>query len=238
MRFPVAGARVDMKLHVLVVDTDPDARAVYRILFARQRVTLVGELAAARAALETVRYDVVIADWTLPDGNAADVLRNLPRGVHAPLRLLHAASRLPEIEAAYIDRMADWLFEKPSWFDLLQQIKRLAPMVDVTPRRAVRHALRLHAFLRSAAWKGPRRMSTVNLSEHGLAFTCSEPLAPGEAIRVALAVPGGGRLHLVAVIRHSTPLRSGSPAPWLVGAEICKLAFDERRALMELLGKR
>lgn len=63
-------------LIVLVVEDDEDCRELYEM--ALERAGFVAHLAAtvaeARAILRTVRPQVLIADYALPDGTGADVL--------------------------------------------------------------------------------------------------------------------------------------------------------------------
>jgi hypothetical protein len=215
-----------MRLHILAVDADPEARSVYRILFARECLTVAASAAGVALA---GRWDVVITDGVRP-------LREL-RVSGSAFRIIHSYGPLDEMEWAFMAGLCEWLFEKPSWLDLHEQVRRLAPKspTEFRPRTARRAKLSLNMFLRTAEWSAPRRLQTVDVSERGLAFMCTEPLAPGEAIHIALLLPCGARLRLLAVVRHSTPVRNGSKATWLVGAEIRELHKDERYALSALL---
>ena len=64
-------------LIVLVVEDDEDCRELYKL--ALDRAGFVAHVAAtvkeARAILATVRPQVLIADYALPDGTGADVLQ-------------------------------------------------------------------------------------------------------------------------------------------------------------------
>lgn len=66
-------------VHVLVVDDEPDLRALYELALLRggYQVTGVGDLAQARERLLAQRFDVVITDMRLPDGLGIDLLRQL-----------------------------------------------------------------------------------------------------------------------------------------------------------------
>jgi CheY-like chemotaxis protein len=66
-------------LHVLVVDDDGDARAIYRILL-EHAGALVTTAASARAALRVLRHvrpDVIVADLAMPKQNGNWLIRQL-----------------------------------------------------------------------------------------------------------------------------------------------------------------
>ena len=215
-----------MRLHILAVDADPEARSVYRILFAGECTTAAASAAGVPLA---ARYDIVITD-------GVSSLREL-RITGPTIRMIHAAGPLDALESAFMAGVCDWLFEKPSWFDLREQVQRLATHrpTEFRPRTARRSKLAVDVFVRTADWSAPRRLQTSDVSERGLAFLCAGPLPPGEVIQVALALPRGMRLRLMAVVRHSTPLCNAGKAPWIVGAEIRELRSEERLALRALL---
>jgi two-component system, NtrC family, response regulator PilR len=62
---------------VLVVDDEPDLRALYELTLVRSgyNVTTAGCLDDARAALAQRRFEVVITDMRLPDGSGQELLR-------------------------------------------------------------------------------------------------------------------------------------------------------------------
>jgi hypothetical protein len=231
----VARSSARTKLGVLIVDSDPEARSAYRILFGCDSVTLVDTLAAANAAVAMAGFDVVITEWMLSDGCAERLLDRLGGKGQGLVRLVHASPPLEDFGRAA--RVAEGVFEKPAWFELARRAGILGPTSQVVAERRImrRVALRFDVFLRYSGWHSPRRLCTANLSKHGLAFRCTEPLAPGEAIQVALALPRGTRLRFTAVVRHSTPLPSENAARWLVGAEIREIDSAQQLQLEELI---
>ena len=60
---------------ILFVEDEPDTLALMTLALraARFVVEAVGTVAEAQALLDTARYDVVIADWRLPDGEGLAV---------------------------------------------------------------------------------------------------------------------------------------------------------------------
>lgn len=73
----------------------------------------------ARAQLEALRYDVVILDWMLPDGDGLELLRALRRqGDRTPVLLLTARARTEE-KVTGLRAGADDYLAKPFDFDEL-----------------------------------------------------------------------------------------------------------------------
>ncbi len=64
---------------ILVIDDEPDLRTLYELTLLREgyRVEAAGDLAQARAQLETSNFDAVITDMRLPDGLGLELLRDL-----------------------------------------------------------------------------------------------------------------------------------------------------------------
>ena len=65
--------------YILVVDDEPDLRTLYELTLLREgyRVETAGDLAEARQYLQEKRFDAVITDMRLPDGNGLELLRRL-----------------------------------------------------------------------------------------------------------------------------------------------------------------
>jgi DNA-binding NtrC family response regulator len=70
-----------MKARILVVDDDPDIRAMLTLLLEADgyAVTTVMNVAGAQAALAEPQPDVVLLDWQLPDGDGLELLPVLKR---------------------------------------------------------------------------------------------------------------------------------------------------------------
>lgn len=69
----------DTGAHILVIDDEPDLRTLYELTLLREgyQVDAAGTVAAAQAQLADKRFDAVITDMRLPDGNGLDVLQAL-----------------------------------------------------------------------------------------------------------------------------------------------------------------
>lgn len=77
------------KPSVLVVDDDLLAReTLVALLRDDHDVTEVGSCAAARSALKSWPFDVVILDYELPDGNGGDLLAELDADSPASIAIL------------------------------------------------------------------------------------------------------------------------------------------------------
>jgi DNA-binding NarL/FixJ family response regulator len=69
------------KIRTLIVDDDPEtAVCIERLLRKRFRAVVdkAGDVSQAWARLDSGRYDVIILDYQLPDGNGLDILRQIP----------------------------------------------------------------------------------------------------------------------------------------------------------------
>jgi DNA-binding response OmpR family regulator len=76
---------------VLVVDDDPDARAIVRTLLEAQgyHVACARTAAEARARLRRSTYALMVCDYVLPDDNGRDLVRALKRdGLLAQTRVI------------------------------------------------------------------------------------------------------------------------------------------------------
>ena len=64
---------------VLVVDDEPDLRTLYELTLLREgyRVEAAGTLAEAFQRLESHKFDAVITDMRLPDGQGLDLLHRM-----------------------------------------------------------------------------------------------------------------------------------------------------------------
>src|SRR5215218_8774388 len=64
---------------VLVVDDEPDLRTLYELTLLREgyRVEAAGTLAEAWAQLEAKKFDAVITDMRLPDGQGLELLHRM-----------------------------------------------------------------------------------------------------------------------------------------------------------------
>jgi CheY-like chemotaxis protein len=92
----VAGKRGSAGVTVLVVEDDEAVAAVVQAWLRADprivRVAQVGTVAAARAWLAEEHPDVVVLDYALPDGTAADVMAALRLLECVPAVVLHTSS--------------------------------------------------------------------------------------------------------------------------------------------------
>lgn len=67
------------RAHILVVDDEPDLRALYELTLVREghAVVCAGDIAQARRRLSQQRFDVLITDMRLPDGLGLELVRQL-----------------------------------------------------------------------------------------------------------------------------------------------------------------
>ncbi len=112
-------------MRILLVEDDPGLGAAMRDQIAAEGHTLdwVELLADAGASVETVAYDLVLLDLTLPDGSGIDFLRRLrAENSSVPLIILTARDRLTD-RIAGLNAGADDYLVKP--FDLAELSARI-----------------------------------------------------------------------------------------------------------------
>jgi two-component system response regulator MprA len=114
---------------ILVVEDDPAARTLLRVLFSEEgyEVLLAENGAAALVTLATVRPDLITLDLDLPDING-DVVLNVLRAQEAtkdvPVAIVSARTAIP----ADVQAQAQAIIEKPFSIEhLLASIQRLLP---------------------------------------------------------------------------------------------------------------
>src|SRR6478752_1415191 len=78
-------ASVATPAQVLVVDDEPDLRTLYELTLLREgyRVDAAGTLADAWTQLQDKKFDAVITDMRLPDGQGLELLRRMLAGQRA-----------------------------------------------------------------------------------------------------------------------------------------------------------
>ena len=114
--------------HVLVVEDEADYREVVREFFegADYEVTVVGDVASARAAIRTRRPHVAILDLQLPDGTGFDVAAELSATAEALAIPVIACSGDPDsLARARTNRRFADVYSKPcSVGDLVEAVRR------------------------------------------------------------------------------------------------------------------
>jgi DNA-binding response OmpR family regulator len=102
--------------HLLVVEDDPDIGLVVRLTLEQGHiVTLVADLAQAREAFaRDLRFDLVLLDVMLPDGNGLDLCREIKAAYPAlPVVILTAYAHHVRQEAEARRCRADAFVAKP-----------------------------------------------------------------------------------------------------------------------------
>ena len=112
-------------MRILVVDDHNDTRAVLRILLERcgcQTVT-AKNLREARIRLEEMRFEVLIADLNLPDGDGLELVREAKE--LQPLKAIAVTGRTSEEERAIgVKAGFDYYLTKPIDFRQLREAIR------------------------------------------------------------------------------------------------------------------
>jgi CheY-like chemotaxis protein len=119
----VSAAGVASPARILLVEDEAANRALFRAILEHsplarlKHATVVeaGSLKAARLALETAQFDVVLLDVRLPDGNGLDLTDQIAAidEVKRPRVAIVSASVLPAERAAAIESGADAFLGKP-----------------------------------------------------------------------------------------------------------------------------
>lgn len=117
------------KVHVLVVEDDPDTREIYEdtLRHAGYDVVTAGSLAEAEDAAQERRPDLVVLDCRLPDGSGIDLLRRWKASAAmagVPIVMVTAHSGQEFIRSAS-SAGADAFLVKPCWGDLTAFLARL-----------------------------------------------------------------------------------------------------------------
>lgn len=118
-----------MSLGILVVEDDTDARETLVLLLRAlgHRAEGCADVASARSALAARTFDLALIDYTLPDGNGAEVARSARAIERSPRPYVvgltgWAASQMEEGERACFDRVA----QKPIRSEQLKELIREA----------------------------------------------------------------------------------------------------------------
>lgn len=140
---PLSGPGMLRGIHVLIVDDNADARAIYKrtLQYAGAAVHAVSSATAAVRTLKHLRPDVVLSDLAMPRKDGLWLIRWIrTRGLATADRLPVAAITARDdlyAEAAVTHAGFDLYLRKPvSPLDLLSAIARLAGRRSTTERSA------------------------------------------------------------------------------------------------------
>lgn len=120
------GAAMSGTLRVLIVDDSETVRERLRTLVDEvggvHVVGCAGGLREARAALETMRPDVMVLDLRLGDGSGLDLLRELAPSRPAPRVIVLTNEAWPQYRRECLAAGAEWFFDKTTEFHRVPEV--------------------------------------------------------------------------------------------------------------------
>ena len=123
---------------ILIVDDEPDLREVLELALLRMGLTTVTaqDVAAARAALAKRRFDLVLTDMRLPDGEGLEVVRCVTQQSPAtPVAVITAYGSTENAITALKAGAFDYLM-KPVKLEVLRTLVKTALKVPEGTRRS------------------------------------------------------------------------------------------------------
>lgn len=116
------------RMHLLVIDDNKELVYALQILLKASgyHVNVAHNSQEARHAIEIKKYDLIVLDWMLPDGNGIDLLLQLRREHLTTPILFFSSKNAVEEKVEALDKGADDYLEKPfSNIELLARIRAL-----------------------------------------------------------------------------------------------------------------
>ncbi len=120
-------------IRILLVDDSQSMREAYRRIFERGGfdVTTADSIRQASAALERERFDIVIVDYFLPDGNGEELCRRLSGKADSPVLAIITGTYREEIIKRCIDAGAsECLFKNEANELTLARVRTLARQIQ------------------------------------------------------------------------------------------------------------
>lgn len=115
-------------MHIIIIDDNEELLYVVQKLLkdAHYNTDIATTLCAAEKCISEKKYDLILLDWMLPDGNGVEFLRDLrQQKVQMPV-LLFSSKKEVEDKVEALDVGADDYLEKPfSNIELLARIRAL-----------------------------------------------------------------------------------------------------------------
>lgn len=115
-------------MHIIIIDDNEELLYVVQKLLkdAHYNTDIATTLRAAEKCISEKKYDLILLDWMLPDGNGVEFLRDLrQQKVQTPV-LLFSSKKEVEDKVEALDVGADDYLEKPfSNIELLARIRAL-----------------------------------------------------------------------------------------------------------------
>ncbi|MBX5166846.1 MULTISPECIES: response regulator transcription factor [unclassified Rhizobium] len=120
-------------MKILLVEDDPEMAEALRTALSRHDFVLaaVADLAMAREAIAVERYDVVLIDRQLPDGDGSALLAEIRRTDNPPRSIIISAMGSTKDRIAGLNGGADDYLPKP--FEVDELIARLNAVARRTP---------------------------------------------------------------------------------------------------------
>ena len=218
---------------ILLVDDEPLMREVAALLLEEAGFRVVeaanGEEAIAR--LRTMRPSLVLLDVVMPRVDGWGVLAYI-RTMRDPVPVIVVTGMSEVVPPGDLRRLVAGHLLKP--FTLEQLFRTCytalsAPaFVPASRRRELRRTFSVHGTVSSLDGVPMMHAQIVQVSLHGFRIETEDPIAPGEALRVAFPVPG-----------YRRPMQLTGRVRWqnrnIVGAEIDRLQPPEQELLRELV---
>ncbi|WP_426958570.1 response regulator [Muricoccus radiodurans] len=189
--------------HLLVVDDDARLRTLLQRFLAEQgfRVSVAADAAAARAALASVEFDLVVMDVMMPGETGLDLAEGLRRdGQDVPILMLTAAGA-PDDRVAGFEAGVDDYLAKP--FDPRELALRIRTILKRTAPAAPAGPIPLGPVQLGPRWFDPERgelhgpdgVSRLTGGEAGLLVALarrSGDVLSREEIAAAMGTPDAG----------------------------------------------
>jgi two-component system, OmpR family, response regulator len=120
-------------MKILLVEDDPEMAEALRTALSRHDFVLasVADLATAREAIAMERYDVVLIDRQLPDGDGSALLVDVRQSPHATRSIIISAMGSTKDRIAGLNGGADDYLPKP--FEVDELVARLNAVTRRTP---------------------------------------------------------------------------------------------------------
>ncbi|HEY4252015.1 MAG TPA: response regulator [Roseomonas sp.] len=140
--------------HVLVVDDDARLRALLQRFLTEQgfRVSAAGDAAAARKALSSMEYDLLVLDVMMPGESGLDLTESLRRaGQDVPILMLTARGAPDDRVAGFESGVDDYL---PKPFDPRELALRIRTILKraATPAAAPASMVQVHSVQIGLHW--------------------------------------------------------------------------------------
>lgn len=231
----------DHRPRILVVDDDPEVRALLRGLL-EGAGHLVETAASGRTALEAFaerRPDLLVLDLAMPEIDGWTVLERLQgQGRLPPVVLLSGRGEDPR-RGRFRECISACLFKPLRPGDVVGTCRRVLEMAARAEhfvqerRREDRRPLLVEVTLPSAEGAPAVFGSLVDLSRGGFQLELGIPLEPGSPVRTVVSVPGSAPLSLEGQVRWRQSLIGG----FLVGADLSQTDPEQARLLEALLSQ-